>query len=305
MLSSIPAKTTIITARTLSQDALMDSDNSADNTAKDAADGVAADHSGRCLLYGCSAVFITGIFLILCAGFGTYVYFTRQVKSFTSETPQILPSQEYDAKKMIELETRVQRFEQVLASQQESAEGDVGKVADQESVVDATQSEQSGDSNADESKSKNKNESKSASVSPPEQLVLSAADLNALISRHPRFKKKLFVKIDQGVITGELSLPLDGFVPGGEGRFFNGAGQFDVSLQEGELIVQLVDATVAGQPIPPAVMAGIRKQNLAEKFQEDAKLSRMLKKFEQIEVDGDRVILTLKRRSPADPDQDD
>jgi hypothetical protein len=158
--------------------------------------------------------------------------------------------------------------------------------------VDATQSEQSDDSNADESKSKNKNESKSASVSPPEQLILSAADLNALISRHPRFKKKLFVKIDQGVITGE-------------GRFFNGAGQFDVSLQEGELIVQLVDATVAGQPIPPAVMAGIRKQNLAEKFQEDAKLSRMLKKFEQIEVDGDRVILTLKRRSPGDPDQDD
>ncbi|KAA1258789.1 hypothetical protein LF1_13120 [Rubripirellula obstinata] len=242
--------------------------------------------SGRCLLYGCSAVFITGIFLILCAGFATYFYFTRQVESFTSETPQILPSQEYDDKKMVELETRVQEFERMLdPPQEEPAEKPVA-LPTQKAV-------------ADQPEEVTEPKPSAAPIRKPKRLVLSAADLNALISRHPQFRNRLFVKIDQGVISGDVSLPLDGFVPGGEGRFFNGSGKFDVGLNDGELVVRLIEAMVAGQPIPPAVMSGIRKQNLAERFQDDAKLSRAIRRFERIEVDGDRMILTLKGRKPA------
>ena len=106
------------------------------------------------------------------------------------------------------------------------------------------------------------------------------------------------MKIQDGVITGSLSLPIDEFLPGGKGRFFNGSGVFDVSLAEGVLVVRLMDAMVNEQPIPPVMMSEIRKQNLANEIQKDAKVSRSISRFEAIEVKGDRLVLTLKRPVP-------
>ena len=238
----------------------------------------ATGSSGRCLLYGCSVVFITGLFLILCAGFGTYYYFTKQIQNFTSETPEILPSQAYDEKEMVELETRVQEFEQTLQTIEVYDNNTSTEDAAREDLEDAVASsevEQAKESDP-EPLPKQKTNTK--------QLSLSAADLNALIARHPKLKNKLVVKIEDGIIAGDLSLPLDEYLPGGKGRFFNGSGTFDVSLEDGTLVVRLIDAMVGEQPIPPAVMSGIRKQNLASEFQKDPKASRAIRKFDRIEV---------------------
>ena len=272
-----------------------DADIANPNVVNQAAVTQATGSSGRLLIYGCSAVFVSGLFLILCAGFGTYYYFTKQVKNYTSETPKVMPTQEYDEREMVKLEARVQEFQRVLETI-EVDESDKEASAD-ESVSQAEPPKNESAAKAADSQQASRD---TGDIRPePQQLILSAADLNALIARQPRLRNKLFVKIEDSVITGELSLPLDDFVPGGEGRFFNGSGTFDVSLEDGNLIVQLTDALVSGRPLPQVVMSGIRKQNLAVDLNRDARVSRVIHRFDRIEVEGDRVILTLKEIVPT------
>jgi hypothetical protein len=257
--------------------------------------------SGRCLLYGCSAIFVGGLFLILCAGFGTYYYFTKQVKKFTSDAPQALPTVEIDEVKAIELESRLDEFGQAIAAPEaELVVSEPATVAEvtgpvvPEAAADEPAVSESAASEGAASETAARGSDPPPAKPRPRQLALSAADLNTLIARNPQLKNKLFVKIEDGVVSGDISLPLDDFLPGGKGRFFNGSGSFAVTLDNGVLSVKLVDAMVNGQPIPAAILSEFRKQNLASEFQRDAKISRTIRKFDSIQVADDRVILTLK-----------
>lgn len=149
----------------------------------------------------------------------------------------------------------------------------------------------------------------------PMTLKLSSRDVNALIARHPGelwtlMRGKLYVEIEDDLITGQLSLPLDEFAKksamlrraGLGGRFLNATGTFKVSLRDGYLIVRLDQASVKGEPVPENAMSGFRQTNLAEDAQRNnPKFQESLRKLESIEVEDGSLIIKAGRPKPKAP----
>ena len=106
-----------------------------------------------------------------------------------------------------------------------------------------------------------------------QELSLSAADLNALIWHDPMFKGvkgKLFVMLEGEQIKGKVSVPLDNFGPFKlKGRYLNGTAAFNVSLQNGFLLVRLAEMEVKGKPLPAPVLTQLKSENLAQNTQQD------------------------------------
>ncbi len=132
----------------------------------------------------------------------------------------------------------------------------------------------------------------------PEQLVLTADQVNVLISQEEKLRGKVFVTIKDDLIQAEVSIPASA-LPGGQGRFFNGSVSVDASLEDGVLIVTLQDAEVNGEPVPEQFMREIRKENLAKDMYKNPEMAKKLRKFESLVIEGDRIILTPKH--PPEP----
>jgi len=132
----------------------------------------------------------------------------------------------------------------------------------------------------------------------PEQLILTADEINAIISSDENLKGRLFVKIEEGEIKGEASFPVPEVVPLGKGRYFNGSMSLKASLENGVLIVTVDNAEVNGKPVPEEFMNGMRNQNLAKDAYKDPKAAEFLKKFKSLTIDDDRIILTPAEKKP-------
>jgi hypothetical protein len=132
---------------------------------------------------------------------------------------------------------------------------------------------------------------------PEEDLVLTAEEINALIGNNEDLRGRVFVKIEDGQVKGDVSFPLDKL--GVKGRYFNGSGTFDVSMENGELVVNAQEAVVNDEPVPEQFMTEFRKQNLAKEFYDDADSAKFLRKFEDIRVEGDKIILKVRRDQDA------
>ncbi|PNY38306.1 hypothetical protein C2E31_03055 [Rhodopirellula baltica] len=133
-----------------------------------------------------------------------------------------------------------------------------------------------------------------AGETPEQDLELTADDINAWISADEKLKGKVFVRIEDDQVRGDVSMPLDG-LPMGSGRYFNGSGTFDVSMENGELNVRMQKAEVNGEPVPEPFMEGMRGENLAKEFSKQPENAEFLKKFEDISVKDGKFILRAKR----------
>ncbi len=129
-------------------------------------------------------------------------------------------------------------------------------------------------------------------------LVLTADDINVLISSEKELAGRLFVKIEEGEITGEASFPADA-IPFGKGRYFNGSVSLKASLQDGIVVVALDQATVNGKPVPEEAMNGMRNQNLAKDAFNDPKAAEFLRKFESLTIQNDSIILIPAKQKPT------
>lgn len=127
----------------------------------------------------------------------------------------------------------------------------------------------------------------------PKAVELTADDLNALINQQEGLQGKLFVRIDEGKVTADVSFPAD-IIPMAKGRYFNGSVSANVSLDDGDLVVILSDAEVNGQKIPKEIMDALKKENLAEELYKNPKIRKILDKFERLQIEKDRIILTPK-----------
>lgn len=138
-----------------------------------------------------------------------------------------------------------------------------------------------------------------------QELELTADDINALISEEDKLKGRVFVTIEEGQIGADVSMPAD-FVPGGKGRYFNGSVKVDASMEDGILIVTLVDAEVAGEPLPAPVIESLANENLAKEFYKNEQNAKTMRRFEEIRIEDDRVFLRLKPGSgPSENDAAD
>lgn len=136
-----------------------------------------------------------------------------------------------------------------------------------------------------------------------EPFVLTADDINTLISAESELKGKIYVTIADGEISAQASIPTD-MIPGGKGRYFNGRMSLKPSLQNGVLIVTLDEAEVNGEPLPSEFLDPIRKENLAKDAYKDPKSAEFLRKFDSLKIENDKIILTpapLKSKKAAEP----
>ena len=119
-----------------------------------------------------------------------------------------------------------------------------------------------------------------------QQVTISADDINALLARHPSgdFKGKVYITLVDGDVKAEVSFPADE-IPGGKGRFFNGALTAQVSLNDGHLVVQATDITVNGEKLPPQIADALGTENTAINLNADGD-------FEKVEIVGGKLILT-------------
>ncbi len=131
----------------------------------------------------------------------------------------------------------------------------------------------------------------------PPPMILTSDDINAMISQNKDLQGRVFVRIDSGEVTADVSIPMDAF-PGAKGRFFNGSVTADVSLDNGVLIVTLADAEVNGQGVPPQLIDAMSKENLAKDLYKDPEIAKTLSKFESLVIDDEKIILTPKRAAP-------
>lgn len=73
--------------------------------------GTAPQKSGsKGCLYGCLAVIVGGVLLVVCAGVGGWWFVKGQIEKFTSTEPQPIPTVEFNEEQMAELQTRVDTF---------------------------------------------------------------------------------------------------------------------------------------------------------------------------------------------------
>lgn len=130
-------------------------------------------------------------------------------------------------------------------------------------------------------------------------LTLTAEDLNALISTQRELKDKLFVRIDNEQVRGDISMPLTDLGPiklGG--RYLNASVVFNIVLTNGVLDIRLRDVTVKDKPLPAMVLSELRKNNLALEFQRDPKMASDIAKYDAIQITNGAVILRNKVTAP-------
>lgn len=136
----------------------------------------------------------------------------------------------------------------------------------------------------------------------PDDLVLTAEEINALISKDEDLRGKVYVAIADGEVTGDVSIPTD-FLPGGQGRYFNASATFDVSLENGVLIVTLTDAEVKGEKIPQQFIDGMGKENLAKDAYKDPEVAATLRRIESISIEGDKIVLKPRVTAEQAPEE--
>ncbi len=135
-----------------------------------------------------------------------------------------------------------------------------------------------------------------------EPLVLTADELNAVLAEHGKTEGRIYFRIVDDKLKGEVSLPLEELhLPGLKGRYFNGTATFRVSLEEGRLVVFTDAAEINGKPISEHVMSQVRNKNLAEDSMRDPENSQFLNKLESIHIKDGKITIKAKPKADRSP----
>src|SRR5262249_12689509 len=139
----------------------------------------------------------------------------------------------------------------------------------------------------------------------PAELVLTADDINAWIDQDKTLKGKVFISIDGDEVSGKLSIPLGetGF-PGTKGRYFNGSGTFNVTLEDGELVVIARRLEANGKKPPPDAKAQLARENLAKSVADNPDVYKYVRKFESIKVKNGKVYVRAKAKPKEEYDEE-
>lgn len=224
-----------------------------------------------CWVAGCLGSLLLGVLLVIAMGFGGYWWFTQQVEKYTDTEPAPMPTVEMEAEEVADLQNKIDSFFKQAMPESDEARG----------VEEAGTKE----------------------LAPPQELVLTADQINGLLQSNKNLADRAYVEIEEGRILAKVTIPTDQ-IPGGAGRHFNADAEVEVSLQNGVLLIQIVDAKVKGEPLPEEFAKELTKQNLAEELYKDASAAKMLQRFESVEVVDDTVRMRLKKPEQASKTSD-
>jgi hypothetical protein len=130
---------------------------------------------------------------------------------------------------------------------------------------------------------------------PVQPLTLNIEEINALLAVAPGLGGKVRAELDGSTVRARLSLPLEelGF-PQWRGRYLNGTSVLSLSVVDGELVVRPEAITARAGPLPEALMARLRKANLARLAFRDPQVAKSLRRLSRVEVVPGAVAITAR-----------
>src|SRR6266496_1426314 len=132
---------------------------------------------------------------------------------------------------------------------------------------------------------------------PAEPLILAERDINALIVKAANLKEladKVYVAVNGNEVKGQVSIPLSRLGWLGKGRYLNGEATFNVSLENGVLMVTAREIKVKGKPLPETFMSKLRRENLAKEAYKDPKNAEAVRKLDSIQVQESQVLIKAR-----------
>ncbi len=227
---------------------------------------------------GCLVVIALVVLVVVGGFFAVKGVITSMVDEYTETAPVELPAVAISDEELEALQARAAAFTKAVKGEGETAAEPVSGAAEGPEVTEIAEG------------------GAGEAAAPAEPLVLSERDINALIQHDPEWqalKGKVYVSIEDGLVKGEVSFPLDELeFEMVKGRYFNGSATFSVQLRNGVLFVTVDSATLKGSPVPEEFMAGLRAENLAKNMQQDPELREFLDKLERIEVEDGTITIT-------------
>jgi hypothetical protein len=130
-----------------------------------------------------------------------------------------------------------------------------------------------------------------------EPLILTERDINALLAKAASTKEladKVYVSVNGNQVKGQVSIPLSFLGWLGRGRYLNGEATFDVSLENGVLLVTAQEIKVKGQPLPESFMSQLRRENLAKDAYKNPENAETIRKLDSIEVQDSKAIIKAR-----------
>lgn len=146
---------------------------------------------------------------------------------------------------------------------------------------------------------------------PVEPLVLTADEINAIIENANKTNPtpvRLYLSFNEDRVQAKLSVPTDSFgVRMLKGRYFNGTGDFAVSLHNGRLMLNVKSLSVKGRPLPEQFMQSMRQQNFADAWTNNVEFNKSLAKLREIKIERGKLFVIPKvagtnSSSPPKPD---
>lgn len=141
---------------------------------------------------------------------------------------------------------------------------------------------------------------------PPEPLVLSAEEINALIQRNSNLQEQrvgAVVRIVGRQIEAEISVPAERLMRSLEGRYLNGKAVLSVGVMDGRVVAYIRDLRVGDHYVPDQIRERISQENLLKgAYEEDSDLARALERIASVEVrDGSLVLVPAPRAAGSTP----
>ena len=134
-----------------------------------------------------------------------------------------------------------------------------------------------------------------------ETVSFTAADLNALLARHPDFhdlEGHIRVEMADSVMTITLSAPLDVFWSSSKRRWFNGIVRFTGRYEEGEFQVKVQSASGGDYEVPEYLLSRVNDkvgQVITDNTDDwRRELGIDLRRVKRMSIEGDKLIVTMK-----------
>lgn len=133
---------------------------------------------------------------------------------------------------------------------------------------------------------------------PVDPLILSADEINALIANETKTNPvpvHLYFSFNQDRVQAQLSLPTDGFpLRILKGRYFNGSGDFAVSVHDDKLFLNIKSLSIKGKPLPERFMQPLRQENFADSWTNDPDFNNALAKLKELKIESNKLYVIPK-----------
>jgi hypothetical protein len=135
---------------------------------------------------------------------------------------------------------------------------------------------------------------------PAEPLVLTSDEVNALIAENNKSNStlpptRLYFSFNDDRVQAQLSVPTDSIgLRMLKGRYFNGSGDFALSVHNGRLMLTVKSLSVKGKPLPEQFMQSLRSENFAASWTNDVELNQALAKLQDVKIQNGKLIVVPK-----------